>query len=118
MTQAEFAQGWKLLINQPWGWRYRTLTDGKPSEESRLQLELYYSKLHWATAQAWFDVVNLYVEGTEWPSIQALKQSLQQVNPRYVKTLSGPVRNDGHVSISEDDAKAILARFGVHPKGF
>lgn len=119
MTKSEFAAGWKLLILQPWGWRYRSLTsEGKPSEESRLQMELYYNRLHWGHPQAWLDVVNLYVEGEEWPSIQALKQSLSQVNPRYMKSLPDPVgsRKEWQPTMSTEEANQVLQRLGIDMK--
>lgn len=91
MNQAEFIKGWTLLILQPWGWRYRSMTaDGRPSEESKQQLEFYFNKLQWAEAKAWWQVAELYAQGTEWPSVSALKTALQQVNARFVKALPAP----------------------------
>ena len=87
MTQSEFAKGWKLLILQPWGWRYRSLTDGKPSEESRIQLEFYYDKLKWAHPEAWWEVAQLYAQGSEWPSIRELKHSCHAINHRFMKKI-------------------------------
>ena len=81
MTQSEFSKGWKLLILQPWGWRYRTLTDGKPSEESRSQLEFYYAKLQFGTAEGWMKVADLFAQGDDWPSVAELKRALQAQRP-------------------------------------
>lgn len=114
MTQSEFAKGWKLLILQPWGWRYRSLnSEGKPSEESRVQLELYYSKLKWATPEAWQEVVRVYVEGEEWPSIQALKTALQQINHRYVKALPGRQDDRPAPKITRQEAEGVLRKLGI-----
>lgn len=92
MTKREFAQGWKLLILQPWGWRYRTLTpQGTPSEESQTQLDFYYSKLSWAHADAWREVAERYAQGEEWPSLDALKLSLRHANLKNIKLLTPPM---------------------------
>jgi hypothetical protein len=103
MTQAEFAKGWKLLLLQPWGWRYGRLTDqGQPTEEAKTQMEFYYDKLKWAHPEAWWKVAELYAQGKEvkedkkgsregqWPSVWELRMALQQINHQYVRTLPAP----------------------------
>lgn len=91
MTQAEFAKGWKLLILQPWGWRYRSLTEqGAPSEESRTQMEFYYDKLKFGHPDAWMKVAGSYAEGEKWPSVESLRSSLSHANNRYMPSLPPP----------------------------
>lgn len=91
MTQYEFAQGWKLLILQPWGWRYRTLTaKGDPSPESEAQLRFYYNKLKWAEAAYWMRAAELFAEGDEWPSVHDLTMSLKLMQAQNQKKLEGP----------------------------
>lgn len=96
MSKAEFSQGWKLLILQPWGWRYRGLvedpTTGQmvPSEEAKAQMGFYYDKLKWAQGAAWMQVAEVYAQGKDWPSVQELKTALQHVNAKYVKALPRP----------------------------
>jgi hypothetical protein len=91
MTHSEFAQGWKLLILQPWGWRYRSLTDqGQPTEESKTQLEFYYTKLKFGHREAWRHVAELYAQGKEWPSVNELRIALCHANTQTMKTLTAP----------------------------
>jgi hypothetical protein len=91
MTQHEFAQGWKLLILQPWGARYRTLTkEGQPSEESRTQLEFYYDKLKFGSAEAWRKTAELFASGEKWPSVNELRETLSHFNRQVVKAVEGP----------------------------
>lgn len=108
MNQAEFIKGWTLLILQPWGWRYRSMTaDGRPSEESRQQLEFYYDKLKWAEAKAWWTITELYAQGTEWPSVSALKTALHQVNARFIKALPAP---EPAYAAMPDDVRESLSK--------
>lgn len=101
MTQAEFAKGWKLLVLQPWGWRYRSLTDqGGMTEETKTQMEFYYDKLKWAHPAAWMKVADLFAQGEEWPSVQALKVALQNINTRYVNGLTD-ARKEAHEPMPE-----------------
>lgn len=112
MTKAEFAKGWKLLILQPWGWRYRTVTaEGKPTEESQSQLDFYYDKLKWATAEAWWNVVeNIYAQGEAWPSLREINHSLQSVNARFVKALPKPEVTG---SAMPEEVRTQLSKLGV-----
>lgn len=88
MTKAEFLPGWKLLVLQPWGWRYNQLgRDGRPSGDALMQLDLYFSKVAWAHPEAWRKAVMLYVEGNEWPSIGELLGTLKTINPQFVRTI-------------------------------
>lgn len=113
MTQSEFAQGWKLLILQPWGWRYRALDqDGKPTSEAQLQLQFYFDKLQWLTGAAWLEVATLFAQGDEWPSLSALQTAGRQTNARYVKTLPPSPAADPP-TIGEQEARAILKRLGI-----
>ena len=112
MTQAEFARGWKLLILQPWGWRYRGLdAQGRPTEEARAQLEVYFAKLQWAHPTAWLHVADLYAQGNEWPSVTDLLRALRQVNGRFVTALPKPTEepSDG----MPDEVRSMLDRIGV-----
>lgn len=97
MTKSEFAKGWKLLILQPWGWRYRSLTtEGKPSIESQTQMEFYYDNLKWGVAEAWWKVAELYAKGKEWPSLNELRDSLLHLNRQCVQAIPGPkVQGEG-----------------------
>ena len=114
MTKAEFAQGWKLLLVQPWGWRYRGLdANGQPTQEAALQLDFYYNKLSWASPQAWQEVATRFAEGEEWPSIMVLNQALRHINSRFVPTLPPTTRGREAPSISEIEARKILARMGI-----
>ena len=111
MTQAEFIKGWTLLILQPWGWRYRSMTaDGRPSEESRQQLEFYYDKLKWAEPKAWLTITELYAQGGEWPSVSALKTALHQVNARFLTALPAPEPTYAAMPV---EIRNIFARLGV-----
>jgi hypothetical protein len=113
MTQAEFARGWKLLILQPWGWRYRAVMEDPrtrqivPSEESRMQLEFYFSKLSWAQVEAWMKVADLFAQGKEWPSVAELQQALRQVNRDYVQALPKPSATSEPMP---DEVREILSR--------
>lgn len=97
MTQAEFSRGWKLLILQPWGARYRTVTtDGRPTEESKTQLEFYYDKLKFGSAEAWWKVAQLYAQGEKWPSLNELRDSLLHLNRQCMPAIPGPkVQGEG-----------------------
>ena len=89
MTRDEFTAGWRLLIIQPWGWRYnQTEADGRPTFAARAQLEFYYDRLRWADARAWLEVARTYAQGDEWPSLNALSGSLRQVQTHYVKAVA------------------------------
>lgn len=113
MTHAEFAQGWKLLIVQPWGWRYRSLdAAGVPTAETKLQMEFYYDKLKWMAPEAWQEVAALFAQGEEWPSIGALNTAARQVNHKYVKALP-PSPSAAAPSIDEAKAREILKRLGI-----
>ena len=115
MTHAEFAKGWTLLILQPWGWRYRGMTDnGKPTEESKMQLEFYYDKLKWAHPEAWWKVASMIAEGTEWPSISALRQSLTYINRQYVTAITDSRADD--LIPMPDEFREQLTRLGVRQK--
>ena len=91
-----FGKGWKLLLLQPWGWRYRGMVEDPVtkqmtvSEEAKTQMEFYYSKLKWATGAAWMEVAQRFAEGEKWPSVQELRLALQHVNGKYVKALPEP----------------------------
>lgn len=89
MSREDFGKGWRLLIIQPWGWRYnQTEADGRPSHAAREQLEFYYDRLKWADARAWLSVARLYAQGEEWPSLQALQRSLRQVHAQLHPVLT------------------------------
>lgn len=91
MTRLEFAKGWKLLIIQPWGWRYnQTDGQGKPTTEASTQMEFYYEELKWGSVEAWQKVVKIYAKGKEWPSLNELRDSLLHLNRQCVQAIPGP----------------------------
>ena len=104
MTEAEFARGWRLLVLQPWGWRYNQVKNGKPTQDSIEQLDFYYRKLGWADADSWYRVADLFAAGKEWPSIDELKQSLK----------SSGAKNVGYMPPNTEQAKQIIRQ--VWPK--
>lgn len=114
MTQAEFAQGWKLLILQPWGWRYGRLdAQGRPTEESRAQLEFYFAKLQWAHPAAWMKVADLYAQGNEWPSVRDMAQALRNVNSQFVQALPKPrASSDDLPKGMPAEVRSIVDRIG------
>lgn len=115
MTQAEFAKGWKLLILQPWGWRYRSMTEqGGMTEETKTQMEFYYDKLKWAQGEAWRKVASGYAEGDRWPSLSDLRQSLSIINRHFVKAIAETSTQD-RVPMP-DDVRQMLAKLGVRQK--
>lgn len=96
MTPQEFSTGWKFLINQPWGWRYKTVTaEGKPSEESKLQLEFYYSQLSFGHPDAWMKTAQLYAAGSEWPSLGSLRDTLSMFHRRCLTRLTDQTPDTG-----------------------
>lgn len=96
MTKQEFVQGWKLLIMQPWGWRYKRVTDtGEPTQESMNQLLFYYDKLKWAHPNAWVKVAEVFAQESEWPSVKMLNTALQHENKRYVRGIEDQREQDG-----------------------
>jgi len=111
MTQGAFAKGWKLLIVQPWGKAYRELDGrGQPTVEAATQLSFYYDKLKWAAPGAWYEVAQLYAQGSSWPSVNDLKQALQAVNGKYVRSLPAPT---AHYEPMPDAVRKKLAKIGV-----
>lgn len=109
MTRNEFLTGWKLLVLQPAAWRFNQIgKDGRPTADAIAQLDFYFSKLGWADPEAWRKVAELYAEGKEWPSIQELRSSLQNLNRRAVKAL--PHRSEG--TEMPEEVRAMLAKIG------
>lgn len=106
MTHAEFAKGWRLLVLQPWGWRYNQLKDGKPTAEAQAQLEFYFDALKWAHPDAWWKVATLYAQGTEWPSVNELRGSLRHLNAQFVTAIGHEKRGEP----MPDDVRERLAR--------
>jgi hypothetical protein len=96
MPMGLFAKGWKLLLLQPWGWRYRGLVEDPQtkelvaSAEASAQMEFYYGKLRWAQGDAWLDVAARFAEGDKWPSVHELRMALQHINGKYIKALPQP----------------------------
>lgn len=112
MTQAEFSKGWKLLILQPWGWRYRSMTEqGGMTEETKAQLEFYHDKLKWAHGEAWLKVASDYAQGNEWPSLSDLLRSLSVINRHYVKAITETSTQE-RIPMPEE-VRLKLARLGV-----
>lgn len=111
MNQAEFARGWKLLIIQPWGWRYNQMDQsGQPTIAAKQQMEFYFDKLKWAQPEAWLEVVDLFARGDVWPSLEALAQALRQVNVKFVKALPKP---EPQFEPMPDAVRVQLQRMGV-----
>ena len=111
MTQAEFVQGWKLLIIQPWGWRYNQMDqNGQPTSATKQQMEFYFDKLKWAHPEAWLEVVDLFARGDKWPSVDELTQTLRQVNSKYARDLQKP---EPRWEPMPDEVRAQLQRLGV-----
>ncbi len=94
MTRQEFKAGWRLLLLQPWGWRYNQARDGQPTAEAVAQLA----------------VARLYAEGKEWPSVAELRTSLALEQPRHVAALPDRSRQQGVPM--PDEVRALLARIG------
>jgi len=116
LTQAEFAKGWKLLVLQPWGWRYRSLTDqGTMTEETKTQMEFYYAKLKWAHPEAWLKVADLAAQGEDWPSVHSLKLSLQAMNTRFVQGITD-ARKDAYEPMP-DGFMACIGKIGKSMPG-
>jgi hypothetical protein len=89
MTKPEFLAGFKLLLIQPWGWRYNQIGhDGKPTPDALAQMEFYYTELSWAHPQAWAQVARTYAKGEKWPSVQELLTWLRHVNVHYVQAIT------------------------------
>lgn len=87
MTREEFTTGWILWTAQPWGRWY----DGRQEpEKTRIQFDLYYQALHWATVDAWRTTALRYAGGSEWPSLEEVKRSLTQENGRHTMRLAPP----------------------------
>jgi hypothetical protein len=97
LSQADFAKGWRLLVLQPWGWRYNRIDEatGRPTHEAAAQMEFYYGKLNWAQPAAWWAVADLFAQGSAWPSVTELKQALQVENPRHVVAVTDQRRAQG-----------------------
>lgn len=111
MSQRDFAKGWKLLIVQPWGKVYRELDQrGNLSAEAETQMAFYYDKLKWAQAGAWFEVAQLFAQGSFWPSVNELKASLQAVNCKYLQALPAP---DSGFEPMPDEVREQFRRLGV-----
>lgn len=109
MTKPEFIRGWKLLVLQPWGWRYNQLTkDGRPTDDALAQLDLYFAELSWAHAEAWAKVAKMYASGKEWPCLNDINASLRVVHPQFVRAL--PDRSVTEGCECPPEVAAILAR--------
>lgn len=88
MTRPDFIRGWKLLVLQPWGWRYNQLTPaGRPTDDALAQLEFYFAALSWADGEAWLKVAKLYAAGKDWPCLNDLSASLRVVHLQFVRAL-------------------------------
>lgn len=109
MTRQEFIRGWKLLVLQPWGWRYNQLTkDGRPTDDALAQLDLYFAELRWAHADAWAKVAKMYACGKDWPCLNDLTASLRAVQLQFVRGL--PDRVVTETCECPPEVAAILAR--------
>lgn len=111
MTRQEFKAGWRLLILQPWGWRYNQARDGQPTPEAVAQFDLYYDALKAWHPDAWHAVARMYAEGEKWPSVGELRTSLALEQARHVPALPDRSRQQGVPM--PDDVREKLARLGV-----
>lgn len=108
MTQHDFAQGWKLLIVQPWGKLYRSLTDeGQMSEEAKIQMQFYYEKLKFAHKDAWIKTAELYAEGAKWPSLSEVRDTLSMFHRRCVTALTDQSQTTDRVPMPEEIRKKL-----------
>ena len=84
---------------------------GGMTEETRTQMAFYYDKLKWAHGEAWGKVADEYAQGSEWPSLNTLKQALLHVNQRFVPAIAH-VKVERVVSMEEALAEKpeLLAR--------
>jgi hypothetical protein len=83
MTETEFNQGWRLLLLQPWAYRYRGVNEfGEPSQEAKGQKDFYFEHLKLCGAAEWLRIAEEYAKGKEWPSIDALRKSVSSVSAR------------------------------------
>jgi hypothetical protein len=109
VTKEEFLRSWKLLIVQPWGWRYNRVDQtGKPDADSLTQLDLYFSTLAWAHADAWHKTVLLYVKGKDWPSLGEVSDTLRILNKQFVMAI--PDRTVTEYCEAPPGVAEILAR--------
>lgn len=109
MSREEFLRGWRLLIIQPWGWRYnQTEADGRPAFAAREQLEFYFDRLKWAHGDVWMRVATSYAHGDEWPSLNALILSARQVHAQMRPALTDQRPGDPMPA----GVRAILERLG------
>lgn len=80
MNQVEFNAGWRLLLYQPWAYRYKSVNEfGELSSESKGQSEFYFESLKGASGDEWIRICKEHAKGKEWPSIDTLKRSLSSV---------------------------------------
>lgn len=111
MTQADFAKGWRLLIIQPWGWRYnQTDHQGRPTRDAQTQLEFYYNQLHWADSRAWWKTCEQYAQGKEWPSVSELRQAVQHLQRQVLRSIRDTRKDEGEPM--PDDVRAMIDRLG------
>lgn len=76
MTRQEFIQGWMLLVIQPWGKQY-----AGTETAAKLQQELYWSRLARFHGEAWIGACQVYASGHKWPSVDDLKQNMNNSLP-------------------------------------
>lgn len=83
MTEAEFTIGWKLLLLQPWAYRYRGVNEFRePSPDAKGQWQFYYEHLKNAAPAEWVRIATEYAKGKEWPAVDTLKRSLTSIAAR------------------------------------
>ena len=115
MTRQEFRNGWAVLTAQPWGRLY----DGRlEPEKSQLQFELYFERLAFAHPHAWVETVKLFAGGSEWPSLNEIRQSLSTRNKAHVKALPEPSPIQDVETDAQRKAEATLSRLLGHPFTF
>jgi len=88
MTEVEFNAGWRLLLLQPWAYRYKAINEfGELSSDAHEQRLFYFEQLKACDGKAWLRIAKEYAKGKEWPALDTLKRSLSSVVSRSTESL-------------------------------
>ena len=85
MTREEFLAGWGLLLTQPWGRRYATVSDKSSAITAATQLEFYFRKLSSFDGTFWKTTCELFAAGDHWPSVDELRLSMNNSLPQRMR---------------------------------
>lgn len=85
MTREEFILGWNLLVAQPWGRRYATVTDKSSAVTAATQLEFYFRKLCTYEGTFWRVTCESFAAGDHWPSVDELRTSMNFNLPQRMR---------------------------------